>query len=121
MPRSKPNPLNHYPADWVMAVRAAMAEEGKAFTIAQGNGEGAYGNTRARLTAMRNGIKQFEPIDSPLRRAAEMQRLRFNTVEPIGEFGWRLVVVFTGLQLRPSEEFAKNWEEFRAGLRSTPF
>ena len=121
MPRAKAKPLNHYPADWVYAIRNAMAEEGKPFTIAQGSGGSAYNNTRARLTAMRNGIKQFEPIDSPMRRAAEGQRLRFNIAEPIGEHGWRLVVVFTGLQLRPSEEFAKNWEDYRNGLRSTPF
>lgn len=121
MPRAKPKLLNSYPADWVIAVHNAMREEGVPFTVAQGNGDSSYGNVRARLTAMRNGIKQFEPADSPLRRAAEMQRLRFNVAAPIGEYGWRIVVVYTGLQLRPSEEFVKNWEEFQKGLRSTPF
>ena len=107
MPRSKPKMLSSYPADWVLAVKNAMLEPHKPFTLLQGNGETAYLNTRAKLVAMRNGIKLYEPKDSAMQRAAMTQNLTFRKAEPIGDYDWRLTVTFLGLRLRPSEEYAE--------------
>ena len=107
MPRSKPKALTSYPADWVVAVKNAMQEQGKSFTVARGNGQASYVNTRVKLTAMRNGIKLYELKDSPLQRAAMTERLVFNKTAPIGDYDWQIVVTFLGLHLRPSEEAAE--------------
>ena len=119
MPRAKPKPLTSYPADWVYAMRNAERTPGVPVTVAQGNGEVSYTNTRARLIAMRNGIKQFEPHDSPLQRAAMTQNLAFSKAEPIGDYDWRLTVTFSPVQLRPSEEYAKMLERYLKNLQSS--
>lgn len=120
MPRAKPKPLTSYPADWVFAIRRAVVGTGQPVTIAQGNGEASLKNTRARLIALRNGIKQFEPKDSPLQRAALTGNMIIEKAEPIGEFDWRLTITFHAVRLRPSEEFAKQCEEYLNNLRSSP-
>lgn len=121
MPRSKPKQLMMYPAHWGQTVRLCLEKPGEAIPVERQLSEKGMANVRAKLIAMRNGLKQFEPRGSALQVAAENQRLVFNKVRGDGDFDWTLTVTYTGHIPRPSEQFEANWDEWKKGLRSTPF
>jgi len=121
MPRAKPKQLLMYPVPWVRAVRLSVERPGEAIPVERQLSEKGMTNVRAKLIAMRNGLKQFEPRGTPLQAAAESQRLVFNKVRGDGDFDWMLTVTYTGHIPKPSEQFEANWEAWKKGLRSTPF
>lgn len=121
MPRGKPKPLIMYPSHWVQAARDAINNPGKPITAETQLSEKGMVNVRARLTSMRSGFKQFEVRDSPLQRAAENQQLVFNKVRGDGDFDWSITITYTGLVPRPSEIVEDLIEQYRKGLRSTPY
>ena len=121
MPRSKPQPLEHYPSAWGDGCKKALEQPGIAIPLETRLSEKIMRNVRAKLIAMRNGFKKFEPRGTPLQLAAENQRLVFNKLRGDGDYDWTITVTYTGHIPRPSEQFERNWDDYQKGLRSSPF
>lgn len=121
MPNSDAKPLGYYPQHYAKALERARITPDTWIVVEE---ELNYREARAtyiKLTAMRAGLRQFEPAGSELKEAAMTKRIHIsNPSVKHGELRKVMIKVDSRL-MRPSEVFAKALADFNAGLRSTPF
>ena len=81
--------------------------------------------TLHKLRAMRAGLKQYQPEGSELQVLAKNKHIRFfkeyKPSLPLGQRHMVMIRVYAVEVHRPSEAVRKSIEDYRNGLRSTPF
>jgi hypothetical protein len=121
MPNSDAKPLGYYPQHYIKALDKARSAPDTWIVVENELNQKEARSTYIKLTAMRAGLRQFEPAGSELKEAAMTKRIHIsNPSVKHGELRKVMIKVDSRL-LRPSEQAAQSLADFAAGLRSTPF
>lgn len=120
--RDTPRALERCTPDIQEALKKAMANIGVPIVVAKDLPIAMAENLQRRLNAMVKGLTVYQPRGSHLQLAGENRLLHVRKVwDKTKPLVRDVTLLYEGRLLRPSEQFARNLEEFNAGRRSTPF
>ena len=104
------------------ALKKAMDNIGMPVLVAKDLPIAMAENLQRRLNAMVKGLAIYQPRESRLQLAGQNRLLHVRKVWDRNKPLVRdVTLMYEGRLLRPSEQFARNLEDYKKGLRSTPF
>lgn len=118
MPTKRPYPPAHYPSSYLIAVKNAVATHDTWFTAAVATSSNEGTRVHTKLKAMLKHVETFVGQDPKIVEAVRNKRLH---IRKVWDSKAKTISINICLYARPSEEFAANMEEWKKGLRSTPF
>lgn len=122
MPRAYPKTLTQCADDVRIAYEKAFANPGATVVVQIDATMAEAKNLHARLSAVRSGFVAHYPPDHEYHRAAIGKRFHVNKeYDPRKPLVRTVTLRYSGMIKRPSEIVEDFVEQYRKGLRSTPY
>lgn len=106
-------------------LKEALENREKKITVTAGISMAEADRTLHKLRAMRAGLKQYQPAGSELQMLAAHKHIRFykeyEAGMPMDRRHSVFIRIFAVETTRPSDAVKKSLEDWKNGLRSTPF